>query len=658
MRKKDYLILIISWIFFIAFDCALILLGIEYSNEKDLFWILGVSSLSIYILLFAISIVYKKRKKKIADNTSTIDNYVKLERQKILDNPDSYFKRIVRINNIGIIYLFFLVLLIYPAFLLLGTTKDEGVIFVLSIVILCFQLIPIHMFFHSKNNVYPNILLTKTKHPKIADMIEKALAISELKMNINSLKIHLFTGYDISVYYDRVYHLNLGINALRTLSNDEIIAILLHEFGHIKSNDLRISTMLYKSDIHWQNLTKIPFLRTFLIFFGFNVGMMEKTYLETISYKKEVEADLFVKEKGYAQYLANALAKMQMITFCNSELPIKNIYADNVNFPNLPRVYFENLLEAYEKKSNVWKIMAEKELKHNENTHPSFSERIKMLECNYEILFSDITPELIIEINRISDSFTAGWKEQWKEQRTYDYIWNLEVINDYEKDNNVNDYEIINIILYYFNLCEYEKAKELSEKLLVSEPDNAVNLSIYGKILLNEYNEDGLIYLKKACDLSTIAFYNDSNFLLIYCSNHGLQDKFDELEKWQLERSNILLEREKHRVRHKRIELFDPKISNETRNILKDKIEKLNINECYLGRLKLSKDEFSFVFSYYQKDNLSEKEKYILYNNINSVLTSILGYDYIIDNSLGFRLSRIKNCLIFYKTNLTDIYSI
>lgn len=209
---------------------------------------------------------------------------------------------------------------------------------------------------------------------------------------------------------------------MRLFKKDELKAVIGHELGHFKADDVRYAekfspvyrslTNAISSALKQKSILSVPAILS-LDFIKSAFQFNEKK----ISRQREYEADKIGSQASSSQALINALVKLNI--FSGNWSSLQHQLVQNLNLGrainNLSTLYIASV--AYDTDDSQTKALLEKSLSsktsHPIDTHPTLLERIKSLDLTSECVFNtqlsipeESISELIIEIDEIEQQLT------------------------------------------------------------------------------------------------------------------------------------------------------------------------------------------------------------------------------------------------------------
>jgi Zn-dependent protease with chaperone function len=192
------------------------------------------------------------------------------------------------------------------------------------------------------------------------------------------MKIYKYNTPEINAYtFDNKIFVSTG--AIKKLSENELIAVMFHEYGHIvdnheqKANSTKIFSMcmtaviasILSGFLPYGNETKIRLDKLSVIGSFISIALINKYQSQPM----ELIADSISKKYGYQQELKSALSKMEaeLDKYLGKQLN-RGIFNQKLN---LSDEKLSKKIEEYKRRQNKWDIL--------NNTHPLTKDRIEKL---------------------------------------------------------------------------------------------------------------------------------------------------------------------------------------------------------------------------------------------------------------------------------------
>jgi Zn-dependent protease with chaperone function len=194
--------------------------------------------------------------------------------------------------------------------------------------------------------------------------------------------------------------IGVGIAGLRAISNEELKAILRHEFGHFYGNDTVIGSMLSRIQLSLESSSKfgkswwdaIPLMEIAII--GLIIAGFSKAYsfifrviISIYSRQVEYRADYVASIKSGKETFGNALLNYSAYTTYFGQVgynSVVQLLQEGKAFMNI----YDSVYQAYEKEDakNLKKVVFESDKGSIFSSHPKLRKRLKEINLNSDSL--------------------------------------------------------------------------------------------------------------------------------------------------------------------------------------------------------------------------------------------------------------------------------
>ncbi len=395
---------------------------------------------------------------------------------------------------------------------------------------------------YEKRENYPEIYA-------IAERAAKTVGVS------GEVKILFTPDMDAAIgKFGRKISLRLGVRLLAFFREEELYAILLHEFAHLKNEyELNRTNHRFYDFLHNEDGMGFTGFNGLFVFpaavYGYHLAMYEVMASVVI----EGVADQTMVHLGDKQTAANALAKLAVfdrfyarVDFYMGRPPM----ADEECSKNFGREIYERFLQLLPEKQEEWLHLTEVELQARSASHPIIRTRIQNMGVDsYEITPPESEGAYFEESRRAfsaMDEKLYEWRSQdYAKNREEEYLTPLKKVTDWEEGGRVFEREQVReVIGALTSLNRYDDALSLCEEIFAREGEDS-GLSLFalfarGHIRLDLLDKRGIDDLYAASESNRN--YVDSAMERIgeFCCAMGLEK---ELEEYR-ERSLYYMQRE------------------------------------------------------------------------------------------------------------------
>lgn len=341
------------------------------------------------------------------------------------------------------------------------------------------------------------------------------------------------TGRHICLY--------LGTVLLCSLSEEELRQVLLHEFAHIRNEDVRELKQYHRlmdflsgpEDDCFSVWTSqaIRFPISYLYYEG-------EFYFALSSRQKESEADQAAADSGDARMQASALAKIAAHELYIFERePYENIFGSELIPQHFATERARAFRHALADRAEDWKKLLEHELPPRVATHPTFRQRWEALGCcDYSL---EPAPEDTAHARECwaaaetADGIRATLgQERYAQLRQESYGKHLDIIREYEAGSKELTPEALRpVILAYYAIGMPEKMEALCDSIIAAydSPFSTAFARYWkGTLLLYRYDKEGITYIYQAMEANTNYIKEGLDRIGGFCTRMGLQQELEE----------------------------------------------------------------------------------------------------------------------------------
>lgn len=510
----------------------------------------AAASAALYIGCIIYNRIYMVRQtsKLMATSAKNLQDTLEKQKDEIRTNSELARKKVVRSIRLGMLYGILLILaavlitwgmsmivnhyMLFEPNLIEDIWGREIILILLSILFFgLFGLIPTSaiLFAKSKQLSLPHGMtgiISDKDYPllyAVAERAAKAVGYTGkyyLRMDLDDCGISVAEEYGVILVY-------LAPSSLSIMIEEELYTVLLHEFSHATNSDTKWSNR-FANAVAKFDCSGRGFLNNVkcLLFQKVNdvVGEATDIYRTYSSLAQEQRADEAIKVYGDAQAYINCTAKDMMLSrflgapnpelyysIYESETPITDYYEHKVKL-------FE---EALPTEHDRLKEVVLRTLHGKSDSHPTLSMRMKSLGVTDCDVSARPEGQYLEEINKFiakCSNIHALDKETWEENRKDDYLEVKERLEKFEAKLSAGEtpdrYEMW-MSLTDYSMAAPQKALELADKILESDPEDKRALTVKGMTLCAMDRREGLTLLRKAVDKAS--FYSSVYLYGKYC---------------------------------------------------------------------------------------------------------------------------------------------
>lgn len=341
-------------------------------------------------------------------------------------------------------------------------------------------------------------------YPTVYALAKKAAAALGCR---GKIKIFLNPGVNAGVAdMDGVISLDLGAILLDMLSDEELYAVLLHEFAHLKgeSDAAAAERRFYVWLCEDRNENALYALTPYMFAFLDALYLLNyELYAYTVSILKENEADSAIARYGNAEKGASGLAKLGFFELYEWE---KGGYDEPPAFQeeNAPEDCLKRYVKAFRERlgirSEEWLKIELDEILSRSSSHPTLSMRLKTLGVTNVVLCDEQkSPELakdcLAAMEEMEKYVYARTRDAYASEREKNFLKPALRVEEWEKANcPLVAHEYYDLIQDLRRLGRNSDAERLCERVIeqLPRPASCMGYYIKGCMLLSRYDEKGV----------------------------------------------------------------------------------------------------------------------------------------------------------------------
>ena len=348
----------------------------------------------------------------------------------------------------------------------------------------------------------------------------------------------------------------IDIVALNLFTEEELYAILLHEFAHLDSSNEKDNAVSRYGQKLWRikdsaDLFSRMEQTVFLLFHNLYIWRhMLYSFISSID--REIYADNMMKE--CSQAAATSLVKIRYCAYAHNEREYDERIQPSYLPEEPPEHYYSDILaqirDAFSVRADFWNSLIEKEILALNASHPTIISRIRALGFDTVPPLSGFPTgewqkacEKVLQTADRHLCDTLSKKEPgYQEQRERNYLQPLAAVTEWEeKGKPVVAEEYADIMLSMLRIGRVSDALALAERAIAELPAAASHAAYYerGRIRLNRYDSEGLDDIYAAMEENANYIEDGLGMIGDYCCMAGLQE---ELERYR-EKESILLQK-------------------------------------------------------------------------------------------------------------------
>lgn len=500
----------------------------------------------VCIFMLVANYIYDKQITKKYSNMTNEDqlNFVLSKREWVKDNIVTLRDDSLKSYKKAFAYGLFVLLLLYITFIVNGIS---GVSLDFYLTSLCFALMFAILGVINFISIYIKLSTLVEKKEVIRDggfdvlkkFVKETLKEENLDYDVN-IEIYNEANCSISLDKNKVLQITIGWILLKSLTNDELKAVLFHEIAHFHNLDLEYSQIFNKTRTAMHFFFPSELYKILCPAIGYlEINNEINTLLASIYY--ENKADDEVVKKNIAEDSVNATIKLFGLSQVhNLDYPAVD-YKCNTDMKwndDSIALDFKVRCDQYNKHIDFYELASLKHCSERFATHPNIRERrekFNVNNINIKIIENHYFDEDIKKYYDRNNEYCFEKKSCEKYIRNYNEYTSLkEKVSD-------DDIKLLNDLAERaMSIGEYEDAKRFARRVLELNPKKERAMYILGFILVAiDHNEEGLDYL---------------NYLIEETSNEYKFAAFRALGNYYVHTGN---EEEVERVRNMQVGVLD-----------------------------------------------------------------------------------------------------
>lgn len=470
--------------------------------------------------------------------------------------------------------------------------------------------------------------LSRQDYPRLYALAEEAAKNVDCHLDV---KILLNDDCSAGVYSQRDYCcVFLGVILLKLLSEQELYAVLLHEFSHVghkHRTDAReqayFDWLERGGNPHYlSNLTKLLF-SGWAVLFSWQYSM----YRYASSIEAESAADEAMREKGDTKAAASLLLKLQYTTLYDWEYGTYDeapLYAPEKPDDRLLTGKLQRLQAAFTARQQDWNRLVDGEILSRQATHPTVKMRLQALGIeDRQILPPERSEELDAEVQKglelMEKLIFEARSESYEQARKKEYLEPLQLIEAWEEEGRplqAERYPDINTALR--QLGRNLEADRLAQQAIDTFTGDAASYAhfIRGCFLLHSYDPQGLVHMYRAIEENPNFIEEGLDVIGAYCCLVGDQQELDVFREKALELSQANADLYSQTgVLDKKDKLGPEKLPEGMLEQILDFIRQVDgglLQNVYLVRKTITEDFFTsaFVLQFRDEENEANEQVY------------------------------------------------
>lgn len=535
---------------------GIVLLGVIYNKSGAItpktsgimLLVSGLSPLILTLLFMLVNFLIGKKFEKMGENVTKMRDYLMSHRENAEESAKKELSRLLRIRFFTILWAVFIGASAFCFAFFLGTSPlvtDLSVPFTYYSALLFYcSLWELRRYTPAADPAPKDNELTETDYPELHALVRRA---EEHIGSKETFRIFIFddaySPVGVGMNDDSV-EIYIDVVALNLLTEEELYAILLHEFTHVNSRSAKDKAIgryaLYLEERPYSSSVFFRVEKYVYQLFHNLFGLHYMLYSFASSIEKECYADRMMLE--CPQAAAAALLKIRYYEFSYEE----RAYDDEIAPFFLPESPTEtncsDIVRQFHKvfpsRRDFWNRLIEKEILSRSASHPTIISRIRALGleelpivtefpsgdwqklCEKALKAADLL---------IHDSFEKG-SPGYQEQRRTAYLEPLNTVTEWEeKGRPLVAEEYADVMIALFRVGRTADAIAFAERAIDKLPPAASHTAYFerGRYRLNKYDAAGLDDLYTAMAENNNYIEDGLDLIGSFCCKTGMQEELD-----------------------------------------------------------------------------------------------------------------------------------
>lgn len=307
--------------------------------------------------------------------------------------------------------------------------------------------------------------------------------------------------------------LTLGLPLMQALTEEQLAAVIGHEYGHVAAKDNALGQWIYRIRNSWvylgdslrtEHLWYVLRLNRFYLWF---IGIFN-AYSFTLSRQCEYEADAFAARMTSAQYIAEALIAMEVRAVDMQKNFWDGVWKKSESLPEPAGTPYQDLQGFFKQHEDISGKMKglEKAVTGHDSTHPALPDRVAALGRGIaapEALKTSAAEKLLgtpLEM-QLAILFDRSWRQHsrksWKKKHN-EYQSALKMLAAFQgrKISSLSRDDLSQVVSAAHLVQDDKKIMAACNEILQREPDNmAAKAYLLGFQLVHNGDETALLKL-------------------------------------------------------------------------------------------------------------------------------------------------------------------
>ena len=483
------------------------------------------------------------------NKASAQEVYAFLDAHRETDNSEAMFRRMVHFRHLAQVYTVILGLTAAALSFTAGLVCRKPTFFVPPFLLadLCFICAFSRIHLKIPKNIIQAGCVSEKDYPLLYEMARKAQKALGLTGDVR-IDISSECNAGLAMEGDTSY-LTLGATLMAIASQEELYAVMLHEFGHAAASTEAIRRE--SSYTLWLNTDASGRFIGFFLFacFGFfdvKYTVQRQLYEYAVSLKQEFAADHAMVEHGDPAAAGSVLLKLSYFDYYQWEESTEpNLFTEEAPSKTALRDRIAIFRQAIEDRKEDWNRLAANEIQSKSASHPTLRARLEAMGIRDIGLICGTRSEAYeAECDRAL-TYVDGYiyddmLPDYEENRKYYYLEPLEAVRKWELLGRPLEADAYtDMVLNLQSLHRYRQAEALCDRAIAELPIAASHDACYikGSMLLHRYDPEGIDYLYRAIEANSNHIQAGMDEIGTFCCLTGRQEELDAYRKRAVELS-------------------------------------------------------------------------------------------------------------------------
>ena len=331
----------------------------------------------------------------------------------------------------------------------------------------------------------------------------------------------------------------LGGLLLGMASEEELYAVLLHEFGHAAADTREErARRRYQEDVLNVSSGELADCMEFLFYSSFDsrYAFSYQLLQMAVSLQQEYQADQAMVRFGKPEAAASALLKLACHNLFDWEmLPVPMVYRDEAAPLHPLTEELDFFCATLKERLGDWKALAENEIQGRGDTHPTLRARLDAMGIGEPRLYDGPSSRAYLEEQRralayLDAEISKKIAERYEEARQDCYLTPLEKVSRWQAQGEPLDSETYtDLIEALAQLERYEEEEKLCDRAIENLPIMSSHDAYYvkGCLLLHRYDPRGLDYLYQAIEANSNHIHEGLEEIGRFCCMTGRREELE-----------------------------------------------------------------------------------------------------------------------------------